>query len=154
MKKLIISVSVAMLSIAGFAASPSSNWFLSSDKGQISCEKINVGTSKARILLENGEKISISIADIDSYSIDGKIYNKKMLYSDGKPTGKMAFMQLIDSKNGLSLYESAELDYESVEPLQPVKYFYVYMGEALHLALNEETLPSVFNFFGVKWSYR
>jgi len=154
MKKLIVSVSVAMLSIAGFAAAPSSTWFKTSDKGQINCENIRIGTSKARIALENGEKIAVSLEDLDSYSIDGKVYDKKMVYKDGKSTGKMTYMRLIESQNGLSLYESAELDYESIDPLQTYNKYYVYNGEAMHLALNEASLPSVFNFFGVKWSYR
>jgi hypothetical protein len=46
-------------------------------------------------VLENGEKMTVALEDLDSYSIDGKIYNKKMLYKNGMPTGTEEYMQPI-----------------------------------------------------------
>jgi hypothetical protein len=153
MKKLVVLVAVAMFYLAGYADSPSASWYVSSGEPRISCEKINLGISNARIVLENGEKITVPFEKLSSYSLDGNVYEKKMVYLNGKPTGKMSYMRLIKSHNGYNLYESNEFVFESVDPLQSYKRFYVYKGDDFHLALNEESLPSVFNFFGVKWSY-
>jgi hypothetical protein len=152
MKKLIVIVSVAMFYIAGFAATPNSSWIVS-DEGRISCEKINIGVSKARIVLENGEKITVPLEKISSYSLNGMVFDKKMLYIDGKPTGQTSFMQLIKSRNGFSLYKNVAFDPESIDPLKEYYSFYVYADDKFHLALDEKLLPSVFHFFNVKWSY-
>ena len=152
MKKLIVFVSVAMFYIAGFAASPNSSWIVS-DEGRISCEKISIGANNARIVSENGEKTTIPLEKLSSYSLNGMVFDKMMLYSDGKPTGQTSFMQLIKSRNGFSLYKDIEFDPESIDPLQESYCFYVYADDKLHLALDEKLLPSVFHFFNVKWSY-
>ena len=152
MKKLVVLFSVAMFSLAGFANSPTS-WVASKD-GRMRVEKVNIGINNARIVLETGEKIVMPLAKLDSYSLNGRIYEKKMVYRNGKPTGDMAYMELINSRGGLSLFKNVENDPESTEPLKTYDRFYVYNGDALHLTVNDKSLPSVFNFYGIKWSYR
>ena len=152
MKKIIVLITVSMFYLAGFADSPAS--WISSKEGRMNVEKITIGVNNARVVLETGEQVVIPIESLDSYSSNGRIYEKEMVYKNGKPTGKSTYMELLNSKNGFSLFRNAEYDYEATEPLNAVDRFYVYKGKELYLALDEKSLPSVFNFFGLKWSYR
>jgi hypothetical protein len=86
--------------------------------------------------------------------MNGNIYEKMMVYSKGKPTGEMAFMQLIASRDGYKLYRNVEYDYDAAQPFAPIDKFYVFKGKDLHLALDEKTIPPVFNFYGLEYSYR
>jgi hypothetical protein len=152
MKKLLISLSVSLLSLISFAMIPEPSYYVTKD-GRLDCKKVTIGMNNARIVFENGNKASVPLSTISSYILDDKEYTKLPIYKNGKPSGQMVFMQLIKSRNDLSLYECVEHDYDSGDPLKTYKKFYVYNGEKLHLELNRESLPSMFAFFGVKWSY-
>ncbi len=152
MKKIFLLITVAMFYLAGFAGSPAS--WISSKEGRMNVEKIRIGINNARVVLETGERVVIPIKDLDSYSLNGRIFEKKMMYMNGKSTGKSAYMELLDSKNGLNLFRNVEYDQEAIEPLNPVDKFYVYKNDQLYLALDEKSMPSVFKFYELKWSYR
>ena len=148
MKKLAILISGTLFSMAVMAAEDS---WVKSGNDRISCERINVGISKAHIKLDNGEKMTMPVEQINSYSEDGKIFERKMVYKNGKPTGHTAFMQLMKIKGNLSLYKTTRFDSDLGTV---VDQYNVYKGEDLHLALDDKTIPSVFNFFKIKWSYK
>lgn len=152
MKKLIAMFSVAMIALAGFASSPAA--WIASEEGRMQVEKIRIGVNTARITLENGEKIVMPLDKLESYSLHGKIYEKRMVYDNGKPTGEMAYMQLISSRNGFKLFRNAEFDYDAPQPFTAVDKFYVFKGDDLYLALDEKSIPSVFSFYGLEYSYQ
>jgi hypothetical protein len=152
MKKIALFMSAAMFSFAAFASSPSA-WVASED-GRIQAQKVRVGINKAKIVHENGEKSILPVDDLQAYSVNGKVFEKKTLYADGKPTEQEAFMQLISSSNGFDLYRNVEFDAESITPGSPIDRFYVYRNNDLHLAVTQKSLPSVMKFFGVRWSYK
>jgi hypothetical protein len=152
MKKIIVLITVALFYVAGFASSPAS--WISSKEGRMNVEKIRIGVKNARVVLETGEHAVIPIENLDSYSLQGRIYEKEIVYKNGESTGRSSYMELLASRNGLNLYRNLEYDNEAIEPLNPVDRFYVYKGGKLYLALDEKSLPSVFNFYGLKWTYR
>jgi len=84
MKKLAILISGALFSLAGIAAEPSDTWVISG-KDRISCEKVNVGIARARLTLDNGEKKTMPLNQIDSYAENGMVFHRKMIYKNGKP---------------------------------------------------------------------
>jgi hypothetical protein len=147
MKKLAILISGTLFCIAGMAAESSDSWVVAG-KDRISCDKINVGIAKARITLDNGEKMTLPTNQIEAYSADGKVFNKKMVYRNGKPTGHTQFMELMKVRDGLSLYRTTTFD---VDLGTAVDQYNVYKGEELYLALTSKTIPNVFNFFNIKW---
>jgi hypothetical protein len=150
MKKLAILISGALFSLAGIAAEPSDTWVISG-KDRISCEKVNLGIAKARLTLDNGEKMTMPLNQIDSYAENGMVFHRKLIYKNGKPTGDTKLMQLMKFKDGLSLYKTIIFD----EDLgSAVNQYTVYKGEDLYLALDNKSIPSVFNFFNVKWAYK
>ncbi|MBN1142791.1 MAG: hypothetical protein JXA72_00135 [Bacteroidales bacterium] len=152
MKKIALFMSAALFSFAAIASSPST--WVASDDGRIQAEKVKVGFNKATIVLANGEKTILPIDDLDAYSINGKVFEKKTHYSDGEATGKEVFMELISYSNGLKLLKHVEYDYDAIIPGSPVDKFYVYRDNELHLALDQKSMPTVMQFFGVRWSYK
>ncbi|MFO7371285.1 MAG: hypothetical protein R6X09_13560 [Bacteroidales bacterium] len=153
MKKIAFFISAAMfLSYAAIASSPES-WVVSED-GRIPAEKVKIGFNKAKIVLENGEKTILPFDNLHAYSLNGKVFEKKPYYKDGEATGEEVFMQLISYSNGLKLFKHVEYDYEAIIPGIPVNKFYVYRNNELHLALDQKSLPTVMDFFSVRWSYR
>jgi len=150
MKKLAILISGTFFCLAGIAAESSDSWVIAG-KDRISCDKVNVGIAKARITLNNGEKMSLPIDQIESYSSDGMVFDKKMVYKNGKATGHKEFMTLIKINGDLSLYKTTTFN---ADLGAAVDVYNVYKGEDLYLALDRKSMPSVLNFFRVKWEYK
>jgi hypothetical protein len=150
MKKLAIIISGTLFCLAGMAAESSDSWVIAG-KDRISCDKVNVGIAKARITLDNGEKMTLPVNQIESYSADGVIFDKKMVYRNGKATGQKEFMQLMKIKGDLSLYKTNTFNDDLGTA---VDVYNVYRGEDLYLSLDNKSMPSVLNFFRVKWEYK
>lgn len=150
MKKLAILISGTLFCIAGIAAESSDSWVIAG-KDRISCDKVNIGIAKARITLDNGEKMKLPLNQIESYSTNGMVFNKKMVFRGGKPTGHEEFMELMKVRGDLSLYKTTTF---SAEMGKAVDVYNVYKGDDLYLALDSKSIPSVFNFFKVKWQYK
>jgi hypothetical protein len=148
MKKLAILVSGTLFCLAGMAAESSDSW-VKAGKETISCDKVKVGVSKARITLDNGEKKTLSTDQIDAYASNGVVFDRKMVYKNGKPTGHSQFMELMKVRDGLSLYKTMAF----IDDLgEAVDQYIVYKGDNLYLALDKRTIPNVFSFFNVKWT--
>jgi len=150
MKKLAILISGALFSVAGMAAESSDSWVIAG-KDRIECDKVNVGISNARITLDNGEKMTVRLNQIDAYATDGMVYTRKMIYRNGKATGHKEFMQLLKIKGDLSLYKNTTFN---ADMGTAVDVYSVYKGDELYLTLDKKSIPNVFNFFQVKWSYK
>jgi hypothetical protein len=150
MKKLAILISGTLFCLVGMAAESSDSWVVTA-KDRISCDKVNVGIAKARITLDNGEKMTLPLNQIESYSADGIVYNKKMVFKNGKATGHTEFMQLLKINGDLSLYRTTTFN----EDLGTgIDVYSVYKGDDLYLTLDRKSMPSVFNFFGIKWTMK
>jgi hypothetical protein len=150
MKKLAILISGTLFCLAGMAAESSDSWVIAG-KDRISCDKVNVGIAKARITLDNGEKMTLPVDQINAYSADGKVFASKMVFRNGKPTGHKQFMELIKVNGELSLYRTTTFN---ADLGTAVEQYNVYKGEDLYLALDNKSMPSVLNFFQVKWEYK
>lgn len=152
MKKLLVLTSIMAFCVAGMAASPSTAMY--GAKGErVNCKKISIGTQKARITMPDGQKKVMDIDQLDSYTVDGQIFEKKELYVNGQATGKTAFMQLMGVRGKLKLYKHAALDPELASADKKRNNFYIYMGEEVYMGVDRKALPNVLNFFGLKWSY-
>jgi hypothetical protein len=152
MKKLFVLLVAAGYCLAGIAAEPTSSW-ISTTSGKMNIKSISFGISNARAVLENGKVMKLPIEQLNSYSVEGKLFNKMPLYKYGKPTGDMAFMELIGKKGELSLYRYESFNFESVKPHDTVTNFAIYDGDKLHLALTDKTLENVCKYFGLQLSY-
>jgi len=152
MKKLFVLASAMLMCYAGMASIPTN--VSPNAKGEgIICKKISIGTKNARMVLLNDEKLVMPLDQLESYQLGNTLFEKKELFSDGKPTGRFAYMQLVKTKDGMSLYKKVVTNPEIVNPGEIRYEYFIYKGDKLYLAANGKALPNVLNFFGLKWSY-
>ncbi len=152
MKKLVVFGLATMFCVAGMAATPS-NPATRDGNDRVNCKRISIGTKKARIKLENGEKAVMPLDQLDSYIVKGQLFEKKVLYNNGKPTTDVAFMQLVKTKGDFTLYRNRIIDPEIASFDKRKDMFYIYRGDQLYLALDQKSMPNAFVFFGLKWSF-
>jgi hypothetical protein len=148
MKKAFFLLLVIGYCFAGIANPPADAWVISKE-GKLNCKQIQVGIFKARVQLQDGSKIVLPIDQINSYSLDGQVFNKLALYIDGRPTGRMVFMELMKTCNGASLYKYYRYDAET-----PQYFYYVYKGNQFFYALDDsmdsKRIKDYFRYFGFK----
>jgi hypothetical protein len=148
MKKAFLLLLTIGFCFACIANPPADSWVVSKE-GKMNCKQVNVGIFNARILLQDGNKIVLPVAQINSYSLDGKVFNKLTLYIDGKATSRTVFMQLLKNRDGVSLYKYYRFDTET-----PHYCFYVYKGNQFCYALDEsmdsKKLKNLFRYFGFR----
>ena len=89
MKKLFVLIPVILFCLSGIARDLGTSWIVTGE-GKMECKKLNIGSNKAHVILENGQKKSLSLNEITSYSVNGKVFNRLPLYKNGKPTGQSA----------------------------------------------------------------
>ncbi len=151
MKKLCLLSSVFLFCLSGIAKETSNSCVVTSE-GKMDCKKISIGFNKARIILENGEKRTIPVNSINSYTIDSKVFTRLSLSQDGKPANKKVFMELIKTNGELSLYKVGLCEYGPYILDDKLEFYFLYKGDNLYLALDEKTLPNVCRLFGLKYS--
>lgn len=140
---LILTVAYCM---GGTAAIPTDSWVVS-NAGKMNCKNVRVNNSKVRIRMHDGQKVSLPLDQINSYSINGKVFNKLTLYLNGKSTNREVFMQLLRTRNGYSLYKYYRCDVQV-----PCDFYFVYKGGKFCYALDDSMHPNrvrnLFKYFG------
>jgi hypothetical protein len=149
MKKLFVLFLILGYCLNGIAIKPTGGWVVS-NASRMDIKRVHFGVAKARIVLADGEKKSVPIDQLSSYSIDGKVFDKLPLYKNGKPTGHTVFMELVKTRGDYSLYKYTYIDNDLIPQYENVKKAFVFNGDKLQLEVDEKTLPDVCNFFGLK----
>jgi hypothetical protein len=148
MKTLAVLFTSILFCLSGMAKDSGNYWVVTSN-GKIDCKKVHFGYNKARIVLENGEKAAINYNTISALSMNGKTFTKLPLIENGKPTNKMAIMELIKTNGELSLYKLEFLDRQAADPTARSFRYYLYNGKIMHLELNEKSLANICLHFGI-----
>jgi len=145
MKKSVVLLAAVLFCLSGMARDLGNTWVVTND-GKIDCKKVSMGYNKARIVLENGQKEKVQFSMINSFSSNGKTFDKLPLYKDNKPTNQGAFMELIKNHGELSLYKLAfcDLGYNQI-----TYQYFLYKGNKQYLKLNEKSLANICLYFGV-----
>ncbi len=151
MKKQIVLFAVFFFSLSAFAKVTGTNW-LETANGKIDCKEINLGMTKATVVMDDGSKVDINYDDINSFSRNGKVYNKLRLYEDNKPTNQMAFMELIKTWNDLSLYRLKVQNLESGLSRNESQKYYLYNGTNYHMQLDDRSLRTTCKEFGLNYA--
>lgn len=159
MKKHLIILLLGITSYAGFSKDLSGGTGKAGES-RLECREISFGNKTAKVVLTSGEKMSVPVNSIGSYTVDGKEFTKMPLFVNNKPSGKSTFMELVKSKGDLSLYRmeiteiTASETSETVVSGQEGKLFiyFVYKGDNIYLKMDEKTLPNALNFFGLPYA--
>jgi hypothetical protein len=154
MKTLLISFLLIFAVTAMFAV-PTPDEYVKTKNDVLYYSKLKVGPTKARIILDNGEKVTLLNNEMIAYKKDGKVFEKVPLYYKDKPTGREVFMEILKYSNGMKLYRYSCFEQEvnlpfSVGSTQQVDKFFVFKNGNYHLQVDEANYQTVFGFFGIK----
>ena len=150
-KKLLVLISVVLTSLSGITRDIPVSWLMTGES-KLDCKRISLGISNARVVLKNGERKTIPINSIRSYSVESKVFTILPVYKNGNPTGQLAFMEMVKTVGDLSLYRT-ELNDIVASDLNDKQYqYFLYNGDEFRLALNEKSLPNVCKVFGLTYT--
>lgn len=157
MKKTVFTLLLMLVCMAGIAKEM--DYYVIAKGEKLYCTKIRLGAVNTTAVLESGEKITIRTADIESYRLNGKFFDKLPLYENNKFTNKNIFMQFVTTRAGLKLYKYSKFE-EGVDKTtgvflksSAVDYYIVFKGDQYYVSITEKNYPTMFEFFGVKYRY-
>jgi|WetSurMetagenome_2_1015567.scaffolds.fasta_scaffold01497_15 hypothetical protein len=146
-KALSILVAIAFCLITTATASAKS--WVSTKEGRTNCEVVKIKNSKALLVMQDGTRVTMPLAQVIAYSQEGKVFRKLDLYSKGEPSGRKEFMQLLSVREDFGLFRYYRFDAET-----PYYCYYVYQGDKLCYSM-DESMPlsrilNLFQYFGVR----
>lgn len=143
MKKLLILLALSAVMATGSAVPKA---YYVSFNGKVECNHISLRANRAKVTLPSGQKIFIPLSEIDSYSLNGRVFDKQMLYTDNKPI-KRVYMEKISDRDGFSLYKySTWLDKSDTM----ADLYFVYKGNQYNSSVTNKNYKYVLPYFGVK----
>lgn len=159
MKKLFVISMFLAATVAAFSRDIPIAW-INTGANLLDCRKINLGIKTARVVLTNGEKMSIPVNSIQSYSVNGREFVKMPLFKNNNATGNYKFMELLKTRDELSLYRmeisqvTADLTRETVvtDPKGKLYLYYLYKNDKPYLRLDNKTLPNILTAYGFAYS--
>ena len=107
MKNLFVTaLALLIVSTMALAQKVKHDYVVTQEQDVIFCEDVRQAiTGKFICTLTSGEKMKVKSNDIQSYSINGKFFEKLPLYKGIQNTGKEVFMELVGYRSGLKLFK-------------------------------------------------
>jgi hypothetical protein len=152
MKKLTVLFWI-FFCLNSFSAEPYGSW-IESQEGKYFCTEIRIHAHKARFIMPNGEKMSIPLNRINSYSLNGCEFYRLPLYENGKITNHMVFMELVCRSKECALYRYGHCKIKCVQSTGGVSNYYIYKGKNLHMASDCIGLPQACRYDLNKQRYK
>ena len=81
-----------LISISVSAKTMESNYYVSTTGQLTHCKRITFKNNDIKVVLEDGERLLIPIAQVKTINAKGKIYDKLPVYKNDNPTNKEVFM--------------------------------------------------------------
>lgn len=158
MKKLFVISILVLATIASFSSDIPETWINTGTR--LDCREINLGYKTAKAVLTNGEKISIPVSSIKSYSVNGRQFVKMPLFKNNKNSGESKFMELLKTRDELGLYRleisqvTADWTNKTVvsAPDGKLYFYYLYKDDKLYMELDNRSLPNVLAAYGFAYT--
>ena len=142
MKKIIITLSVVLLSTIVFAQKNISDYVKTQD-----ClffyQKVSLGFGHFLTGKLNGKKTNYSFDDVVEYRKNGEIFIKMPEIVDNKPTKNSVFMKAMTYRNGLVLYEYSKVDVNGIKYSE----FYIFDDHKFVVDVNKQNYLTLIDFF-------
>jgi hypothetical protein len=150
MKKLLTIVILALVSMSVFAGPKDKFHYLVTDKGTIYCSDIKLGLFSIKLILPNGEKMTVATENALAYYNDGRVYERKPAVVDGKVTNQKAWMELIKTRYNLRVYKIVKYDAESGNMVN--RYLVFDNQGGFKVEINSKNKSHLLPFLGLKES--
>lgn len=155
MKKLsalLIMVMFALMVKAGGEATS----YITFDGKTYFGEKVKPGLLTMNLTMSDGTIMKVPFKKVDSYSCNGRLFERLPVMCKGAPENCTALMEYITARNGFRLYkysviqEHGELYNNTYEKAHEEFEFFVFKDGKYHLQVTQENAVSVLPFFGIK----
>lgn len=148
---LILVMSVLLLKAGGESVS-----YVTFDGKTYFGQTLTSGLLNLNLKMSDGTIMKVPIKKVDSYSCNGRIFERLPVMCKDAPANCTAMMELITTRNGFRLYkhsecrESGDLIDNTFEKAHLQSDYYVYKDGKFHLKVTKENVESVLPFFGIK----
>lgn len=151
--KLLFSSALLIACIMANAKSRPENCYVVTDKDTIACKNLSFTVSNAEITLLNGDKTQVNKENVKAFSVNGKKYENRPVYVDGKPNGNDAFLELLSERDGLKLfkysyYETSGWDKsKSINDMKKVNVYTVFKDGTYYVQMDSRNSKTLLNYF-------
>ena len=148
---LILVMSVLLLKAGGESVS-----YVTFDGKTYFGQTVKSGLFNMNLKMSDGTIMKVPIKKVDSYSCNGRLFERLPVVCKDAPANCTALMELVTTRNGFRLYkhsecrESGDLIDNTYEKAHLQFEYYVYKDGKLHLKVTKENVESVLPFFGIK----
>ena len=148
---LILVMSVLLLKAGGESVS-----YVTFDGKTYFGQMVKSGLFNMNLKMSDGTIMKVPIKKVDSYSCNGRLFERLPVVCKDAPANCTALMELVTTRNGFRLYkhsecrESGDLIDNTYEKAHLQFEYYVYKDGKLHLKVTKENVESVLPFFGIK----
>jgi hypothetical protein len=156
MKPIFLILLTALVSIVAYANEKNEINYVITNADTIICKEMSMGFSNAEITKTNGDVVKVNKEDVDAYKVNGKLYERKVVFKNKNATGVRAHMELISQRNGLKLYcykfiadSGWDTKKGNFEDAREVASLLVYKDDNLYLEVDEQNVPTILDFFHV-----
>lgn len=155
MKKLAVFLILVMSALMLKAEGDATNFVTVNGKTYF-CQLMTPGLLNMNLTLNDGTTLKIPFKKVDSYSLNGRMFERMPVMCKGAPANCTALMEYVTSRNGLRLYKYCKTqahgdlcdgNYEKAH--LRVAYF-VFKDGKFYIPVTQENMQSVLPFFGVK----
>lgn len=161
MKKFFVFLAIVTFAISGMAANET-DYAIFNGKAYF-CEHAKVLFNKIRLHWEDGTDLIIPLKEVDTYCVDGRIFNRLPLLCKKGEVKQSVFLELVAQRNGLKIYRYCSMDdsllyrYFSMNDSQGTCFmdntgktgiYVVYnKNNEFHLCVDKENMQIVLPFF-------
>lgn len=157
MKTILMSCLMMFVAFSTYANSPKTDDpddYVKTKNDVIYYSKLTLGPTKAKLILDNGDKMTLMNNELVAFKKNGKVFEKVALYHNNKNTNKDVFMEVVKYTNGMKLYRYMTYEQEvnlpySASATKAVEKYYVFKNGNYHLQIDAKNYKTVFAFFGI-----
>jgi hypothetical protein len=158
MKKIFLFIVAFTIGLSVNAVELKANYYIKTTGETMNCKKIQFNTNNIKVILENGEKLTISKDQVKALRANGKYYEKLPVYENNAKTNKEEFMQFVTTRAGLKLYkyttQTTNIDDSRGFNINgtTMDCYVVFKGDQYYVAITNANYPNMFQFFGIPYS--
>lgn len=155
MKKLFVILILVMSALMLKAGGEATNYVTVNGKTYF-CQTMKTGLLNMNLKLSDGTTMKVPFKNVDSYSLNGKLYERLPVMCKGAPANCTALMEYVTSRNGFRLYKfcktqgHGEICDGNYEKAHLEYVFFVFKDGKFYLPVTNDNMESILPFFGIK----
>jgi hypothetical protein len=134
---------IAILGISSVASAGIPDYIMTGDEIKF-YDKVRMGIPSGLVGISESGKDRYHVSDVIAYRKDERVFEKKPVFANNRPTGRYAFMEVISYRNGMKVYRYR--DYSARNQEDEFQY-HVFQGERYVVEFDNTNTETLSNFF-------